>query len=166
MAPALAGTLASLFVFVRILGIVGIPALSDRFSTRRLPIIACGLVGTVGMVGLLVGGSVWVLSASLALVGVFVIGGLAPLVRAIPIEMDEIGPGLTAVATGLIFTVGEVGGFLGPFIVGVVYDRTGTFDPALVALAAASLLAAVAGYVMDEPSRADAGDRTADTSGD
>ncbi|ELZ27355.1 major facilitator superfamily protein [Halogeometricum pallidum JCM 14848] len=158
MAPALAGTLASLFVFVRIIGIIGIPALSDRFSTRRLPIMACGVVGTVGMVGLLLGGSVWTLSASLALVGVFVIGGLAPLVRAIPIEMDGIGPGLTAVATGLIFTVGEVGGFLGPFTVGVVYDRTGTFEPALVALAAGSLLTAVVGYVMDEPAQAESVD--------
>ncbi|MDS0300575.1 MFS transporter [Halogeometricum sp. S1BR25-6] len=155
MAPALAGTLASLFVFVRIIGIVGVPALSDHFSTRRLPIIACGIAGAVGTVGLLASGSVWTLLVSLALVGVFAVGGLAPLVRAIPIEMEGIGPGLTAVATGLIFTVGEVGGFLGPFTIGVVYDRTGTFGPALVALAAASLLTAVAGYVMEEPARAD-----------
>ena len=151
MSPALAGALTSSFVLVRVVGIVAVPALSDRFSTRRLPIVGCGIAGAVGVTGLAVGTGLWTLSASLVLVGVFAIGGLAPLVRAIPIEMEGIGPSLTAVATGLIFTVGEVGGFLGPFAVGFVYDHTGTFDPALGVLAAASLLTALVGYIMDEP---------------
>lgn len=155
MAPALAGTLTSLFVLIRILGIVVVPALSDRFSTRRLPIVACGVAGAVGLLGLIVGTSVWMLSVSLALVGVFVIGGLSPLIRAIPIEMDGIGPSLTAVATGLIFTVGEVGGFLGPFSIGFVYGHTGTFAPALGMLAIASLVTALVGYYMDEPSQSE-----------
>ena len=155
LSPTLAGTLTSGFIVVRIVGIVSVPALSDRFSTRRLPIIACGCAGTLGTVGLVVGTSLWMLSLSLVLVGVFVIGGLSPLVRAIPIEMAGVGPGLTGVATGLIFTVGEVGGFLGPFSIGVVYDYTGTFEPALGLLAAASLVTAVVGYVMDEPSRSE-----------
>ena len=152
MAPALAGTLTGGFVLVRVVGIVAVPALSDRYATRRVPIVVCGLAGAVGIAGLAVATGVWALSASLVLVGVFAIGGLAPLVRAIPIELDGIGPDLTAVATGLIFTVGEVGGFLGPFSIGVVYDRAGTFEPALGVLAAASLVVAVVGYVMDEPS--------------
>lgn len=151
LTPALAGTLTSLFVLVRIVGIVSVPVLSDRFSTRRLPIVACGIAGAAGLVGLTVASSVWTIAVSLLLVGVFVIGGLSPLVRTIPIQMDGIGPGLTAVATGLIFTVGEVGGFLGPFSIGFVHDLTGTYEPALGLLAAASLVAALAGYVMDEP---------------
>jgi cyanate permease len=151
VAPALAGVVTSLFILVRVLGIVGVPALSDRLATRRLPIVACGLAGAVGTVGLLVARSLPALFLSLVLVGTFVIGGLSPLVRAIPTEMDGIGPGLTAVANGLIFTVGEVGGFGGPFLIGLLRDVTGSFAPALGTLAAASLLAAVAGYLMDEP---------------
>jgi cyanate permease len=151
LTPALAGTLTSLFVLVRIAGIVGVPAVSDRYRTRRLPIVACGLAGTLGLLGLIVAGDVLTLSVSLVLVGTFVIGGVAPLVRAIPIEMDGIGPQLTAVANGLIFTVGEVGGFMGPFLTGVLRDLTGSFAPPLAVLAAASLATAVAGYVMDEP---------------
>ncbi|ESP87024.1 MFS transporter [Candidatus Halobonum tyrrellensis] len=154
---ALAGALTSAFVLVRVVGIVVVPALSDRYGTRRYPIMVCGVAGAAGLVGLVFAGSVWTLSASLALVGVFAIGGLSPLVRAIPIELAGIGPGLTAVATGLIFTVGEVGGFLGPFSVGAAYDYAGAFDPALGVLAAASLAAAVVGYRMDEPSRAGSG---------
>lgn len=153
MTPALAGTITSLFILIRILGIVGVPALSDRFGTRRLPIVACGLAGTLGMVGLIVASSLPGIVLSLVLVGTFVIGGLSPLVRAIPIEMDGIGPRLTAVANGLIFTVGEVGGFMGPFLIGLLHDLTGSFAPALGLLAAGSLVAAIAGYRMDEPSR-------------
>lgn len=114
--------------------------------------VACGLAGAVGMVGLIVAQSVLIVLLSLGLVGTFVIGGLSPLIRAIPIEMDGIGPQLTAVATGLIFTVGEIGGFAGPFLIGLLHDVTGSFAPALGVLAAASLLAAVAGYYMDDPS--------------
>ena len=161
--PALAGTITSAFVLVRVLGIVAVPALSDRFGTRRLPIIACGVTGAVGMTGLLVAGSVPGIVLSLALVGVFVIGGLAPLVRAIPIEMDGIGPQLTAVATGLIFTVGEMGGFAGPFLIGLLRDLTGSFTPALVVLAGASLIAALAGWHMDEPGGVDRSAGAADS---
>lgn len=160
--PALAGTLTSLFILVRVLGIVSVPALSDRFATRRLPIVGCGLAGTVGLLGLLVADGVVALVGSLVLVGTFVIGGLSPLVRAIPMELAGIGPRLTAVATGLVFTVGEVGGFLGPFLVGTVRDATGSFAPALAALAGASLLTAVAGYLMDEPAASGAGAEAAD----
>lgn len=154
MSPSVAGTITSLFILVRILGIVGVPAVSDRLETRRLPIVACGLAGAIGMLGLIAGESLATLLVSLVLVGTFVIGGLSPLVRAIPIELEGIGPRLTAVATGLIFTVGEVGGFGGPFLIGWLRDLTGSFTPALAILAAASLVAAAAGYVMNEPGRA------------
>ena len=151
MAPALAGTLTSLFILVRVLGIVSVPALSDRFGTRRLPIVACGAAGAVGLLGLIVANDIRTVSVSLVLVGTFVIGGISPLVRAIPIEMDGIGPHLTAVANGLIFTVGEVGGFMGPFLTGSLYDLTGSFAPSLGVLAVASLVTAIAGYFLNEP---------------
>ena len=151
MAPTLAGTLTSLFILVRILGIVGVPTLSDRYATRRLPIIICGIAGTLGLLGLILADTIWTLSLSLVLIGTFLIGGLSPLIRAIPIEMDGIGPQLTAVANGLIFTVGEVGGFMGPFLMGALNDVTGSFATPLGLLAAASLVTAIAGYALNEP---------------
>jgi len=102
---------------------------------------------------------VWGLAVSLVLVGIFVIGGLSPLIRSIPIELSGIGPRLTAVATGLIFTVGEVGGFMGPFLIGALRDLTGSFTPALLTLGTAGLVTALAGYLMEEPAGVDQGDR-------
>ena len=52
---------------------------------------------------------------------------------------------LTAAAAGmaLINSVGNVGGFLGPFVVGWIKDSTGSFDNGLYALAGFMLLAAI-----------------------
>jgi cyanate permease len=152
MAPAVAGTITSLFIIIRIVGIVSIPVVSDRFGTRRLPVMACSIAGTIGLLGLIFASNTGVVLFSLVLIGVFVIGGLSPLVRAIPIEMDGIGPRLTAVANGFIFTVGEIGGFMGPFLIGSLYDFTGSFTPSLMILAGATFVAVIAGYHMNEPS--------------
>jgi MFS transporter, ACS family, tartrate transporter len=43
----------------------------------------------------------------------------------------------------LINSVGNVGGFLGPFVVGWIKDSTGSFDNGLYALAGFMLLAAI-----------------------
>jgi cyanate permease len=152
LAAGLAAGVTTLLVVGRIGGTLSIPPLSDRFDARRAAVVGCGVVGTVGTVGLVVSGaSLPATVAAVALVGVS-LGGLSPLVRAIPIELDGIGPRLTATANGLIFTVGEVGGFAGPFLVGSLRDATGSFVPGLAALAAGSVVVVVAGYAMDEPS--------------
>ncbi len=153
MAPAIAGTITSLFIVIRIVGIASIPVISDRFGTRRLPVMACSLAGTVGLLGLIFATDMGIVLVSLVLIGAFVIGGLSPLVRAIPIEMEGIGPRLTAVANGFIFTIGEIGGFMGPFLIGSIYDLTGSFTPSLVILAGATFIGVIAGYLMNEPSR-------------
>jgi ACS family tartrate transporter-like MFS transporter len=42
----------------------------------------------------------------------------------------------------LINSIGAVGGFVGPYLLGVVKDRTGSFAGALIAVAAMCVLAA------------------------
>ena len=112
------------------------------------------LTATVGV--LLTGSSAWATVVAVSLIGLS-LGGLAPLLRAIPIELEGIGPRLTATANGLIFTVGEVGGFLGPFLIGGLRDASGSFLPGFGALAIAGAVIVVAGYVMEEPRGSPAG---------
>ncbi len=151
LAAGVAATVTSLLVVARIGGTVVIPPLSDRYTARRAAVVACGVLGAVGTAGVLVAGvGLPVTVAAVGLVGVS-LGGLSPLVRAIPTELDGIGPRLTATANGLIFTVGEVGGFAGPFLVGGLRDLTGSFGPGFAALTAASVVIVVAGYAMPEP---------------
>jgi cyanate permease len=152
LAAGLAASVASLFVLARILGTLGVPALSDRYSARRAALVGCGALAAVGTLGVMASGTdPTLLVAVVGLVGVGV-GGIAPLVRAIPVELDGIGPGLTATATGLIFSVGEIGGFAGPFLIGGARDLTGSFLPGFGALAVGSVVVVAAGYAMEEPS--------------
>ncbi|WP_233752214.1 MULTISPECIES: MFS transporter [Halostella] len=146
---AVAGAVASVFVGAQIGGTLVVPSLADRLQRRREGVVACGAACSLGAVGLLtVDGGGWVAAAPLVLVGVGV-GGLAPLVRALPVELDDIGPRLTATAVGLVFTVGEVGGFLGPALVGAVRDATGSFAGGVALFAVCGGVAAAAGYALD-----------------
>jgi fucose permease len=50
-----------------------------------------------------------------------------PLLLLILMDIPEVGPKYLGSATGVFFCFSEMGGFLGPFIVGFLVDYTGTF---------------------------------------
>jgi cyanate permease len=132
----------------QVVGALSIPPLSDRLSARRPAVILAGLLVTGGTLVLLVAESVLIVAAAgIVAVGIG-LGGVGPLLRAIPVELEGIGPKLTATAVGFVFAVGEVGGFLGPFLVGSLRDATGSFAPGLATIALAGLVIVVAGWQM------------------
>lgn len=148
VAPGLAGGVTSLLVVGQVAGVLVVPAVAERVDRIRESLVVCGALACVGVLGLL-----WEPSAVLLLVGPVVLigfgmGGLSPLIRAIPVELDGIGAALTGTAVGLVFAVGEIGGFLGPVAIGALRDATGSFAPGLLACAAATLVAAGAGAAM------------------
>jgi cyanate permease len=146
--PALAGLTTTVLVAGQVLGALAIPPLSDRLSARRPAVVGAGLLVAGGTTVLLLAESVLVIAAvGVVAVGIG-LGGVGPLLRAIPVELEGIGTGLTATAVGFVFAVGEIGGFLGPFLVGSLRDATGSFAPGLVAIASAGLLIAAAGWRM------------------
>jgi cyanate permease len=144
--PALAGLTTTVLVAGQVIGALSIPLLSDRLSARRPAVIFAGLLVTGGTILLLVSGSVLLFAASgVAIVGIG-LGGIGPLIRTIPVEIREIGPELTATAVGIIFAVGEVGGFLGPFLVGSLRDATDSFAPGLAIVAMSGIVIVLAGW--------------------
>lgn len=146
--PALAGLATTVLVAGQVVGALSIPPLSDRLSIRRPAVVLAGLLVTSGTMTLLAFDSELLLAASgIVAVGVG-LGGVGPLLRAIPVELAEIGPGLTATAVGFIFAVGEVGGFLGPFLVGSLRDVTGSFTPGLAVVATGGVVIVAAGWQM------------------
>ena len=68
----------------------------------------------------------------------FALGGLMPILLVTLIDIPEIGLKNIGGVIGLFFAVGEIGGFLGPFIVGFLRDMTGSFLPGLLALSISS----------------------------
>ncbi|MBI3966643.1 MAG: MFS transporter [Chloroflexi bacterium] len=65
---------------------------------------------------------------------------LTPLLMLIIIETPGVGAGAMGAAGGLYFTVGEIGGFGGPFLMGYLADQTGNFLTGIYALAAGNLI--------------------------
>lgn len=134
VAPTLAASITSAFVVSQAAGTLAIPPLSDRLGRRGGVISACGAACAAGVATLLVPGlPIGVPVAGALIVGVGV-GGFSPLVRMVPAELDGVGPELTGTAVGLVFAVGELGGFLGPFLIGTAHDLTGSYVPGLAVI--------------------------------
>ncbi|NUC74463.1 MFS transporter [Haloterrigena sp. SYSU A558-1] len=147
LAAGPAGQTTSILVASYVVGVLTVPELADRYGLRRPALMACGAVAFVGVAGVIVGGT-----GPLVLVGIVVtgigVGGISPLVRAIPPDLEGIGARLTGTAVGFIFAVGELGGFFGPMLVGALRDATGSFVPGLVVLAAGALVVVLAGWAL------------------
>ena len=140
-----AATATSGFVVAAAAGTLTLPALSDRLDDRGAVIAACGAVCSLGTAALLVPGVPAVGGVAGALAAGAGAGGISPLVRVVPAELEDVGPALTGTAVGLVFAVGEAGGFLGPFLIGWLYDLSGSYAPGLAVICVCSLGAVVAG---------------------
>ncbi|WP_435183363.1 MFS transporter [Halobellus sp. EA9] len=142
---ALSASLVSGFVAAQAAGTLFVPTLSDRLGARGSVIAGCATLCSVGTGALLFAPVPLAVPVVGALVVGFGVGGLSPLVRMVPPELDGVGPELTGTAVGLVFAVGELGGFLGPFLVGALYDLTGTYAAGLGVVCVGCLGAVVAG---------------------
>ncbi|WP_121741717.1 MFS transporter [Natronorubrum halophilum] len=142
-----AGQATSLLIGAYVVGVLTVPAVSQRFESRRLALTGCGFVAFLGVAGVIAGGT-----GALVLLGIVVtglgIGGISPLLRAIPPDLEGIGARLTGTAVGFIFAVGEIGGFVGPLLIGVLHDATGSFAPGLAVLAGGGLVVVLAGAAL------------------
>ncbi|MFB6312143.1 MAG: CynX/NimT family MFS transporter [Salinirussus sp.] len=144
LAAGLAGVLVSFMVVAEIGGTLTIPTISDRWNRRKAALALSGLLCLVGTAGLLIlPGAIPLIVIILALVGAG-IGGLSPMIKAIPADMDGVDPEMTATAVSLIYAVGEIGGFTGPIVIGGLRDLTGGFAAGLGVVIAAAAVAVVA----------------------
>ena len=115
---------------------------SDRTLERRWHVAAPLFLGVIALLALAVlHASTTVAVGLFTLVGISVIALLSPF-WAMPTEMlSESG---AAASVGMINCLGSLAGFLGPYALGYLHTRTGSFTPGLlvmvVAMAAAGIL--------------------------
>jgi len=148
-APAdLAGQVTSLLVVGGVVGTLAVPTLADRFGARKAAVIGCGALVTAGLLTVLGGGVGAPIVVGVVVTGLGT-GGISPLIRAIPPDLNDIGPRLTGAAIGFVFAVGEIGGFVGPVLIGTLRDLTGSFTPGLAALVAGGLVVALVGTALE-----------------
>lgn len=146
--PAGAGYLAALPGISSIAGSITLARLAAKFG--RKPVVASCLV-IVGAALLAVDrldGLPLVLV--LAIQG-FCAGGVGPILLTIMMDLREVGARAMGAAAGLYFTIGEVGGFSGPSVMGLLKDLTGGFTAGLLLLTAITVVMLIPLALIREP---------------
>ncbi len=118
---------------------------SDRTGERKWHL---ALPGVVGMVGFLYGGFtgnfyVAVIGFTLGAIGIY---ASLPLFWALPTAI--LGGSAAAGGIALINSIGNLSGYLGPFVIGKLKDVTQGFTAGLLVIAGSLGLAAILGYVV------------------
>lgn len=142
--PGIAGKVTGILVIAIALGTFVVPTVADQLSVRRKALVACGAIVSTGVLALVITAALIPVAGAVIIVG-FGVGGISSIVRAIPPDLEGVGVEFTGAAVGFIFAVGEIGGFLGPVVIGSLHGATGSYTPGLAILALAGLVVVIAG---------------------
>jgi ACS family D-galactonate transporter-like MFS transporter len=136
--------LISMFAWFFVLGSLVLPAFSDRVGLRR-PILSIGFLvcGVSSFLGLFLAALLpasWAIWVLIAIGGLF--AGSVSLAFVIPLESSGIGPEIAGTAVGILLTMGCVGGFIFPFLNGLISGPS----PGVSAMIYITLLCCVIGF--------------------
>jgi ACS family tartrate transporter-like MFS transporter len=134
------GVLTAIPYVIGTIGMVLLGYSSDRKKERRFHLILAAIAAGVGLVGVALCSNPYGALAAMALAAVG-LWGSRPIFWPLP-SVFLLGAS-AAGGIGFINGVGNLGGFAGPYVVGLIKDATGSFSWALYFLAASSLLGAV-----------------------
>jgi cyanate permease len=131
MSPEKAGFLASIPNWFGLIGSLAIPRFDNKKSRKNI-ISAVLLVQGICIVimGTMSGP---LLSIALVLYGLSTYA-ILPLLMVTLMGLPKVGVQYMGVAVGLFFTIGEIGGFIGPSIMGYILDLTGSILPSIITL--------------------------------
>ncbi len=74
---------------------------------------------------------------------------LLPILTMMLIDMPRVGAERMGTAGGLFFSVGEIGGFLGLFLMGYLRDISNSFLTGIIFLSAATLAATIVTFFLE-----------------
>jgi ACS family tartrate transporter-like MFS transporter len=134
------GVITAIPYAVAAVGMLLVGRSSDRSGERYLHLALPAVAGALGFLLTTRAGSTPLLVAALSLVAFGVLGWLGPF-WALPTAFLREQAAAGGIA--LINSMGAVGGFVGPYMIGRIKERTGEFGPGLVFLAACMAAAAV-----------------------
>jgi MFS transporter, ACS family, tartrate transporter len=135
---------------VAIVGMVVIPRHSDRTGERKGYVTACLLVASAAFAISTVVSPVAAIGA--LAVGLFFLLGVHGVFWTMPAAL--LGGTAAAAGIAMINSLGNLGGFAGPYFVGLLKDATGSTDGGLIGLAAILVVGAfVATRVAHDPAR-------------
>jgi MFS family permease len=102
LAPALG-------LYAYVVGAIVVPWISDRIGLRKVVYVPLGIVA-----GIIVACTAWLFPPALLWANVLLglLGGIAPLLFAVPTEIEGVGAALAGAVVGLVVAGGNLGGFL------------------------------------------------------
>ena len=116
---------------------------SDRTGERKKHIIGAALVGAVGLMGCAFFPTPWpsLFFVTVAAGGMWATNG--PFWALVPQLLRRGGPGSMAGGIALINAVGNLGGFVGPYLIGAIKEQTQSFAAGLFTLAGSLVLGTI-----------------------
>ena len=152
--------LASLPFIAGTAGILLFGEISDRFKThRRLILVVALCITALGMAG---AGLIGATYASIVLIGVSAVGTYGGKAPFWPLPSMFLTGSAAAGGIALINAVGNLGGFVGPYMIGWVKDTTGGYSGALYMLGALAFSGAVVTLLLKTPSHLEPAKATAE----
>jgi MFS family permease len=144
--PTTAGVVASMISWFMIPGSFVAPMISNRVGRRKPFIWATSIVAAVALyfTGTASGFPLWV---SVIVYG-FLIGSMAPIILAMPVEL--MGASYSATAGGFTLVGGYFGATFAPMLAGYLSTATGSFLPAVIMCTALTGIEAVCGLMLKE----------------
>jgi D-galactonate transporter len=112
---------------------------SDRTGERRWHYAACALIAALGLIGVVAWHDRTVAAMVALTIASMGLQCLAPVFWTLPTRV--LGGAAAAAGVALINAIGNLAGFVSPFLVGYVKDKTGTTAPAMFAIAGFLLMA-------------------------
>lgn len=131
MTDAQAGFAVAVFNVFMVLGTLLSTRLPYLLKSNKMTILLLIIVQGISVLAIsfVSGPLLWIV---LALKGLS--GGFVPLISLVLMDLPEVGQARMGLIGGLLFSVGEIGGFGGPALMGMFKDITGTFTVGLVFL--------------------------------
>jgi MFS family permease len=147
---SVANYLSSLPFLAGIVSILVFGELADRFKSRRKTILAlCILITAVGLSGAAAVGPNF---AAIALIGIAAIGTYGCKAPFWPLPSMYLTGSAAAAGIGLISAIGNLGGFIGPYVTGWARDATGGYAAGLYLLAGLAVAGALVAALINTPS--------------
>lgn len=144
-----ATVLYAIFTLMTFPAMVGLPPLSDRIGSRRLPVMLAAGTFLASALGLAFAINAPILGWLWPALAAFGVAGLFGMALLMPIDVAP--PGHTGATAGMVLGIGYAGSAIGPVLGGVLRDRTGSFETALLILPVLGLALLLAGVFVPDP---------------
>ncbi|MEI7297469.1 MFS transporter [Paraburkholderia tropica] len=135
------GLLSAVPYIFTVFAMLVIGKLSDRSGDRARYLVLCSLLSAIGLAVT----AIWIRDTAIGLAGMTLVA--IGILGSIPVFWAVVARRLTGAAAvvgfAFINSIGNLAGFVSPFAIGIITDRTGTQISGLYTLSAMSLLSAI-----------------------